>query len=113
MSGARIQLLLSDDWELRGDGSGNMRAIQFATARRLCDVYEQHGLRGTFNVEVYQQLVHLRLRDEHPELGELSDEWERVVLEMLERGHDVQLHLHPQWSDASYDAGRWHLAGAW
>jgi hypothetical protein len=113
VSGARIQLLLSDDWELRGDGSGNMRAIQFVTARRLCDVYEQHGLRGTFNVEVYQQLVHLRLRDEHPTLGELSDEWERVVLEMLERGHDVQLHLHPQWSDASYHGGRWHLAGAW
>ena len=113
MSGARVQLLLSDDWELRGDGSGNMRAIQFATARRLCDVYERHGLRGTFNVEVFQQLVHLRLRGRHPELGELAHEWEQVVREMLERGHDVQMHLHPQWHDASYEAGRWRLNGSW
>jgi hypothetical protein len=113
VSGARIQLLLSDDWELRGDGSGNMRAIQFATARRLCDVYERHGLRGTFNVEIFQQLVHRRLRERHPELAELSDEWEQVVQEMLERGHDVQMHLHPQWHDAAYDAGRWRLNGSW
>ena len=26
-----VQLVLADDWELRGDGSGNMRAMQFAT----------------------------------------------------------------------------------
>ena len=75
-STAPVKLVLSDDWELRGDGSGDMRAIQFATIRRLCDVYEAHGLRGSFNVEVFQQLVHLRLRDSHPELGALSEEWE-------------------------------------
>jgi hypothetical protein len=113
VSGARVQLVLSDDWELRGDGSGNMRAIQFGTLRRLCDVYEAYGLRGSFNAEVYQQLVHRRLRDRHPELGERSDEWEQVVRDTLARGHDVQLHLHPQWSDAHYQDGRWSLRGSW
>jgi hypothetical protein len=111
--GARVKLLLSDDWELRGDGSGNMRAIQFATLRRLCEVYERHGLRGSFNVEVFQQLVHRRLSDRHAELGRLADEWDEVVSETLRRGHDVQLHLHPQWSDASYIDGRWRLGASW
>jgi hypothetical protein len=101
-----VKLVLSDDWELRGDGSGNMRAIQFSTIRRLCDIYEAHGLRGSFNVEVFQQLVHLGLRDSNPELAALSQEWEEVVRETYQRGHDVQLHLHPQWSAATYSGGR-------
>ena len=108
-----IQVLLSDDWELRGDGSGNMRAIQFATVRELMDVYERHGVRGTFNVEVMQQLAHLRFGREHPELARLADEWEEVVREMYSRGHDVQLHVHVQWDTATYQDGAWRLADNW
>lgn len=110
---AEIHLVLSDDWELRGDGSGNMRAVQFATMRRLREVYEEAGLCGSFNAEVMQQLTHLRLGDKHPELRELASEWEEVVKETYSRGHDVQLHIHPQWISASYDSGRWRLAENW
>ncbi len=109
----RIQLVLADDWELRGDGSGNMSAIQFDTIRRLCDVYERHGLCGSFNVEVMQQLVHRRFGPENNELAELAHEWEEVVRDVYRRGHDVQLHLHPQWTEARYENGRWELGGRW
>lgn len=110
---ARIQLVLADDWELRGDGSGNMRAIQFETMRRLCTLYEQNGLRGSFNAEVMQQLTHLRLASEHGELRALAEGWETAVREAFSHGHDIQLHIHPQWSDAVYEEGRWKLRGAW
>src|SRR4051794_1683502 len=113
MAAPEVQLVLSDDWELRGDGSGNMRAIQFATLRRLCEVYEAHSLRLTINAEINQQLAHRRLSARHPELAALADEWEEMVREAYQRGHDVQLHLHPQWSDAAYHDGRWELRGAW
>jgi hypothetical protein len=109
----RIDLVLADDWELRGDGSGNMRAIQFATMRRLREAYERYGLRASFNVEVMQQLAHLEFGRTHAELRRLADEWEEVVRETYSRGHDIQLHLHPQWSEAVYEAGRWQLNGAW
>jgi hypothetical protein len=109
----KVQLVLADDWELRGDGSGNMRAIQFATIRRLCEVYKACGLRASFNVEVLQQLAHRRLGDENRELGSLADEWEDVVRDVYQGGHDVQLHLHPQWTKARYEAGRWSLLASW
>jgi hypothetical protein len=109
----QIHLALVDDWELRGDGSGNMRAIQFETMRRLRTVYEENGLRGSFNAEVMQQLTHLRLGREHDELRALAHEWEEVVRETFSRGHDVQLHVHPQWSDAVYEEGRWRLRASW
>jgi hypothetical protein len=108
-----IQLVLTDDWELRGDGSGNMRRLQFDTIRRLCDLYEQHGLRGSFNAEVLQQLAHLRVGEEHSELAALAGEWEEIIKDVYGRGHDVQLHLHPQWVRARYVGGRWELSDRW
>ncbi len=109
----QIHLMLSDDWELRGNGSGNMRALQFATIRRLMEIYERYGLRGTFNVEVMQQLCHLDFGRRFAELRALAGEWEATVREVVSRGHDVQLHLHPQWLEARYEDGRWRLGNRW
>jgi hypothetical protein len=109
----QIHLVLTDDWELRGDGSGDPRRIQFDTMRRLAGIYERFGLRGSFNVEVMQQLAHRRLAGEEPKLGELATEWEQLVRETFSRGHDIQLHLHPQWSETEYRNGHWELKGSW
>jgi len=109
----RIQLVLSDDWELYGDGSGDMRRIQFETLRTLTDIYEQAGLRGSFNAEVMQQLQHLQWGREHPHLLDLANEWRRLLRDTFARGHDVQLHLHPQWHAAQYVDGNWLLSGDW
>ena len=108
-----IHLALTDDWELRGNGTGDVREIQLRPLRRLVELYERYGARGTVNAEVMQQLTFRRLQDRHPELGRLADEWDEHLREAHRRGHDVQLHLHPQWAGAAYDGGRWHLPGAW
>jgi hypothetical protein len=108
-----IHLVLTDDWELYGDGSGNMRRIQFDTMRQLVDIYDRFGLRGTFNVEVMQQLYHLRYGQKNPDLSALAQEWEALVQEVYAKGHDIQLHVHPQWYQARYDNGRWQLNNRW
>lgn len=109
----RLQLVLTDDWELRGNGSGNMRAIQFATMRQLRQIYEQFHLRASFNAEIMQQLAHLKWGQTYSHLLELAHEWEALVKETYARGHDFQLHVHPQWSDAHYENGVWTLNGDW
>ncbi len=108
-----LSLVLVDDWELRGDGSGDMRRIQFDTMRKLNRIYENHGLKGSYNAEIMQQLHHLQFGVRHPELNELAQEWEEIVLDTYKRGHDIQLHVHSQWSETSYENGRWKLNGDW
>lgn len=110
---ASIHLVLTDDWELFGDGSGNMRRIQFDTMKQLADIYDRFGLRGTFNVEVMQQLYHLDYGQRHPDLLALAREWESLVKDIYARGHDVQLHVHPQWHQAHYEDGQWLLNPRW
>jgi len=108
-----IHLALVDDWELSGNGSGDPREIQFGPMRELVSVYHRHGIRGSFNAEVMQQLAFRKLQMAHPELKTLADEWDAAVQDVFRQGHDVQLHIHPQWSDAEYVDGKWQLTADW
>lgn len=108
-----IYLAFVDDWELSGNGAGDIAELQFRPMRKLINIYNAHGIRGSFNAEVMQQLTFRKFQDEHPELKVLADEWDETVSETLRQGHDVQLHIHPQWSTAKYDNGKWLLKGDW
>ncbi len=108
-----IHLAFVDDWELSGNGAGDIRALQFQPMRKLVEIYDRHGIRGSFNAEVMQQLGFRQFQREHPELRFLADEWDTLVCETHEKGHDVQLHIHPQWSKADYQDGKWKLSGDW
>jgi hypothetical protein len=108
-----IHLALTHDWELRGDGSGDIEEIQFAPLRRLLEIYKKFGARTTFMPDVMQQLRFRSLEDKHPELKALAESWDEHVREAFQQGHDIQLHLHSQWSDAKYEEGKWELRGEW
>src|SRR5687768_3240781 len=108
-----IHLALVDDWELSGNGSGDIRRLQFEPMRRLVSIYNRLGIRGSFNAEVIQQIIFRRYQNQHPELRALADEWDDIVRETFRQGHDIQLHVHPQWQDAEYNDGRWKLTADW
>jgi len=109
----RIQLALTDDWELRGDGSGDIEQIQFRAMRELAHLYDSHKIKSTFNVEVMQQLTFRTLQESHPQLKQRADAWEEHVRMVFNRGHDIQLHIHPQWSRVNFENDQWVLSGDW
>jgi hypothetical protein len=108
-----IHLALVDDWELSGNGSGDVRQLQFEPMRRLVSIYNRLGIRGSFNAEVMQQITFRQHQDSHNELKVLADEWDDIVRETFRQGHDIQLHVHPQWHNAEYRDGRWKLTADW
>ncbi len=108
-----IYLALTHDWELRGDGSGDIEQIQFAPLRRLLEIYAKFGARTTILPDVMQQLAFRRYEDANPELKRLGDSWDQHLRDAFLQHHDVQLHLHPQWLNADYDNGNWHSHGDW
>lgn len=108
-----IYLAFVDDWELSGNGSGSARELQFRPMRELVKIYNAHGVRGSFNAEVMQQLTFRALERDYPELKTLADEWDASVQEAYAQGHDIQLHIHPQWRNAQYEDGQWRLTSDW
>lgn len=81
--------------------------------QRLLDIYEKFGARTTFLPDVMQQITFRSLQDEHDGLRQYADLWDEYVKAAWRKGHDIQLHLHSQWSEARYDNGSWHLRGDW
>ena len=108
-----IYLALTHDWELRGDGSGDIEVIQFAPLRRLLQIYRRFNARTTFLPAVMQQIRFREFEQKYPELKTWADCWDEHVLNAYGEGHDIQLHLHTQWSDLTYQAGKWQLHGSW
>jgi hypothetical protein len=43
---AQIYLVLVDDWELRSDGTGDPKQLQFGPLRELTRLLEDHSFRG-------------------------------------------------------------------
>src|SRR6266436_336097 len=109
-----IHIAFVDDWEVRGNGTGDPRVLQFAPMRKLVKIVNKYGVRVSFNAEVMQQLTYRGLESRFPELKPIAEEWEQVVVESFRQGHDIQLHLHPQWLGATYQGhGDWTLGGDW
>lgn len=81
--------------------------------RELVSIYNANCIHGSFNAEVMQQLTFRKFQHVDSELKWKADEWDEVLRWSYSQGHDVQLHIHPQWTNAEYHEGEWKLTADW
>lgn len=115
----RISLVVTNDYEVMGDGSGDIRELMIRPTAEILDICEEFGVPHTLFVD----MVEFWRFEEAERTGSLGADFRgaSVIQEQLRsavsRGHDVQLHLHPQWLDAvphapgswSVDRAHWRL----
>jgi hypothetical protein len=99
--------MLHDDWELQGDGGGDINKLMFEPAKKVLDVCDLWGAKYTFFAEFGQQLA--MLNSPHKTHQKHAAEWESILQDAINRGHDVQLHFHPQWINATFTNNKWQL----
>lgn len=109
----RVIVLVEDDWELLGNGLGNVAHLQYTPGLFLMRVADRLGMKVTFMAETLQQLTMRRLGERDRGLATQAALWEECVRLFTDRGHDVQLHLHPQWEGAEYRDGFFRLGRNW
>jgi hypothetical protein len=107
----RRKLVLSIDYEVFGNGSGDVRQHVVAPTERMARLAERHGMPLSIFVEVEEYLAFERhARELRASLGYDPAQLIRdQISSLVRRGHDVQLHLHPQWFGATWAHCRWHL----
>ncbi len=105
----KLGLVLTNDWELYGDGSGDYFELQHKPLESLLDVIDSQGAKITIMAEVGQQWAHQKISEQEPWAREITGSWEAILKKAVKRKADVQLHLHPQWLNAHYEHGRWHV----
>lgn len=104
-------LALTVDHEVFGNGTGDVRQHVTEPTERMCRIAESYQVPVTifFELEEYLQFeIHReglrRLLGYDP-----ADEMRRQATDLAQRGHDIQLHLHPQWYGARFGDGGWEL----
>lgn len=106
---ASIELILTNDWELFGEGQGDFYSLQQMRLRELLATVEAQGAKLTIFAEVGQQFAHIQYGHSQPRLQQIAHDWESSIAEAIQRGHDVQLHYHPTWNQAKYINDAWQL----
>ena len=105
----KIGLILTNDWEIFGDGTGDYFEIQHNPLAELLGLMKEFDARITIMAEVGQQFAHIALSDRFDRAKEISSSWEGILKDAIKSGSDVQLHIHPQWLNADFDSGKWLL----
>lgn len=99
-----IECIFTLDYEIYGDGQGDLRRHVYEPAEKLREVFLKHEARFVNFVEAaeFERLEETR-----------SDAAIDLVTEQIrslhEAGFETGLHLHPQWYNATYRDGSWVL----
>jgi hypothetical protein len=109
-----LHLLLTLDYEIFGNGAGDVMRDVILPTRRLLDICDRHGAKLTIMFEVGEYGAFERYASQlRRDLGySPAEKMREQALEAVQRGHDVQLHLHPQWIGAEYADQAWRLANS-
>lgn len=94
------------DYELFfGNKTGSVDKCMLEPTIRLLSILDPHSIKATFYIDVgYIERAN--------SLGEDLENVTKVVGQLKKlnlEGHDLQLHVHPHWEDATFENGRWQF----
>lgn len=104
-------LVISVDYEVFGNGTGDVRQHMTEPTERMARMCEAHKVPLTVFFEVEEFLAFEKHRSELKALlgYDPAAEIREQIKSFAARGHDIQLHLHPEWVGARFEAGQWVL----
>lgn len=107
-----MNLVITFDYELYGDGSGNVFDQMITPTNKILEICDKEKIKTTIFFEV---LEYIKLKEQWT-LGN-SMGYQRNPIIAIEKqlqdaalkGHDIQLHIHPQWQQAIYESNTWKV----
>ena len=99
-----IECIFTLDYEIYGDGSGSLNDLVYEPTERLRQVFEKWDARFVNFVEV-AEFEQIESAGTDAAIGLVKQQ----VRDMHRSGYEIALHLHPQWYNGRFEAGRWQL----
>lgn len=107
-----INLIITLDYEIFGNGTGGVKKQIIQPTDRLLDICDKWNAKLTIMFEIGEYWAFKKAEKEGKLEGlnyRSAELMEKQAKDAIKRGHDVQLHLHPQWIGAEYINGYWKL----
>lgn len=99
-----IECIFTIDYEIYGNGEGTLRELVLEPARKLNSIFKKAGAAFVLFAET-AELEKIETCGADPAVQEVK----RQIKEFFEIGHEIALHLHPQWCNASCRNDGWDL----
>ena len=98
------------DYELfMGKTTGTPEKCLVEPMEQLMDMVDKYNVKMNVFVDAAYLLQVRKLKEKYPQLQRDYEAVVHNVQEIDQRGHAVQLHLHPQWCYSTYDGEKWIL----
>ena len=100
-------VIITLDYELFGNGTGCLEHCLTRPTASLLELLQQHGANLTFFVEA---LEFDRIKSSAS--GNTLKQYQQVETQLADAaadGHDIQLHIHPQWLKAEVQNSLWQV----
>ncbi|MGH9431019.1 MAG: hypothetical protein ACRD3T_05705, partial [Terriglobia bacterium] len=92
------------DYEIYGNGTGALKDLVYEPAERLREIFQTWDARFVVFVEA-AELERIEAWGTDPAIDLVKQQ----IRDLYRKGFEIGVHLHPQWSNARYEQGRWLL----
>ena len=99
-----IECIFTVDYEIYGNGEGSLKDLVYEPARQLKRLFDHAGAK----LVVFVEAAELEMITAAGTDSAIHDV-QRQLREFHEQGHEIALHLHPQWYHARHRDGTWDL----
>lgn len=103
----KFHLILSLDYEVFGDGSGCLQNCLLNPTNECLRIVNQHAGKLTFFADALE-LYSFSQQQNSPTQQHYALVAQQLA-SLMNSPHNLQLHLHPQWQNASFDQQEWQL----
>jgi len=105
-----MDIYLTLDYEIFfGPQHGTVENCIIKPTERILSICESHGVKINFFVDVGFLLAIKRYKKEFPELTSQYGLISKQLKNIAQKGHDLQLHIHPHWEDCIYNKNGWQM----
>jgi hypothetical protein len=102
-----IKLIITLDYEIRGNGTGSPKALMIEPTNRLIKLFNKYGAKVTIMADIAQIL---KYKEYYETTHTDKFNYLQIVEQLqsaLQLGHDVQLHMHPSFFNSTYINHKW------
>ena len=99
-----IECVFTLDYEIYGNGTGALETLVYEPGERLRNIFKTWNARFVNFVEV-AEFERIEACGADPAIELVKQQ----IKTLHHEGFEIALHLHPQWFNARYDAGKWTL----
>ena len=100
-------LIFTLDYEIHGNGDGSPYKLMVEPTYRLMNLLEKYGFKLTILADIAEILCFKKYFGETGEDKFYYKEIEKQLQNAIQRGHDVQLHIHSSYFKAQFDGKKW------